>query len=181
VMQVAVDEVVDVIAMRHLFVAAARAVAVAVRMRAAIVRGRALVGIVRAHRHDVLVHMVAVLVMQMAVVQVVDVVPVLDTGVPAVGTMNVVVLFVGLVVCHCPFSSGVPVVFVRVIQRVADELEDMNVRERVIDVSTLATPPHEPFAAKKTESMRHRGHALVARCRELADAGLTPDEHVERS
>ena len=63
----------------------------------------------------------------------------------------------------------------------SDELEDMNVRERVIDVSTFSTPPHEPFAAKETKSMRHRGHALVARRGELADARLTPDEHVERS
>lgn len=181
VMQVAIDEVVHVIAMRHLFVAAARAMAVTVRVRAAIVRGRALVGIVRVHRHDVLVHVIAVLVMQVAVVQVVDVALVLHTRVSAVGTMNVVVLFVGLVVCHCPFSSGVPVFLVRVLQGVADQLQDMNVCERVIDVSTLSTPPHEPFAAKEAKSMRHRGHALVARRRELADARLTPDEHVERS
>jgi hypothetical protein len=89
VVQVAVDEVVDVVAVGDRFVAAAGAVHVA-GLVAAAARGAGvqpsgfLVGVTS---RLVLVDVVTVRVMQVAVVQVVDVVAVPDRGVAAVGAV----------------------------------------------------------------------------------------------
>ena len=92
VVQVAVDEVVDVIAVRHRLVAAARAVHVA-----AVVAGGRLgvsVGVLSRHLVRVLLDLGAVLVLQVALVQVVDVVTMLDGGVAAAGAVLVGVVAV---------------------------------------------------------------------------------------
>lgn len=91
VVQTAVDDVVDVVAVRHGFVAAAFAVNVA----GAIVGWVAAVGIGFVHFQSVFVIVAVVFVVQMAIVQVVNVVVVFDGGVAAALAVNVVVMLVG--------------------------------------------------------------------------------------
>ena len=92
--QVPADEVVDVVAVRNLFVTAAGLMHVRDLMLAAGVLGRAVRRIGRADLQDMLVDVVAVRVMQMPVVQVVEVVAVLDRRVPAIGSVLVGVVWV---------------------------------------------------------------------------------------
>jgi hypothetical protein len=87
VMQVAVDEIIDVIPVRHGGMAAAWAMNVAGRMRAATVIRRAGRGVRPRHFQDVLLHLAAVGIMQVAVVEIVHVVSVLNGGVPATWPM----------------------------------------------------------------------------------------------
>ncbi len=90
--QVAVDEIVDVIPMRHRFMAAPRSVNVA-RLVAATAR-RALVRIFGAHFELVLVYVIGVRMMQMTVMQIINVIVVLDRSMSTVRAMLVVVLSV---------------------------------------------------------------------------------------
>src|SRR5690606_27179554 len=94
VMQVAVDDVVDVIAVGYRLVAAARAVDVIGRVGAAVVARGAGGGILRIDIEPVLVHVVAVRVVQVTVVHVVDVVVVANRRVPAARAVLVVVIVV---------------------------------------------------------------------------------------
>ncbi len=97
-MQVAVDKEVDMVAVRHGLVAAARPVPVALIVTGADVIGRAGAGIAGAHLEDMLVDMAAVRVMEMAVVQIVDVITMLDRSMAAGWAMLVRVVGVNLVV-----------------------------------------------------------------------------------
>jgi hypothetical protein len=95
VMQVAVDEVVDVIAVRHRGMPATRAVYVTGFVARAGVSRRAGGRILGVDRQYVLFDLAAGdRVMQVAVVQVVDVIAVLDRGVSAVLAVLVIVMFV---------------------------------------------------------------------------------------
>jgi len=91
-MKMAIDQVVDMVAVRNSFVSASGTVDVACFMPAAV--RRALIGIFCANFDPVLVDMVAMRVMQMAVVQIVDVIAVPDRGVPAVRSVLVIVMCV---------------------------------------------------------------------------------------
>lgn len=98
-MQVAVDEVVDMVAVRHCLVPAARPMHVVRRVRAAVVLGRAVTGIRAVDGNRVFVYVVAMRVMEMTIVDVVNVTVMDDGGVSAVGAVSVIVVFV-LVACH---------------------------------------------------------------------------------
>ena len=91
VMQTAIDDVVDMIAVRYGFVAATFAVNVAVAgvNRMAAVR----VGFIDAQ--GMLVVVAVVFMVQVAVVQIIDVTFVFDGSVAAVCAVNVVMMFVG--------------------------------------------------------------------------------------
>jgi hypothetical protein len=103
VVQVAIDEVIDVVAVRHRLMAAAGAVTVAVFVLAALV-GNTAARVGRVDRQGVLLDAVGGDVMQVAIVQVIDVAVVLDRRVTAVRAMLVVV--VGVLVAHfrAPFG-----------------------------------------------------------------------------
>ena len=97
VVQVPVHEVVHVVAVRHGLVPATRSVNVTRIMTAALVCRRALVGIGIAHLDSMLDHGPVVGdMMQVPVVQVVDMVAVPDTGVLAIRTVLVIMVFVSL-------------------------------------------------------------------------------------
>jgi hypothetical protein len=91
-MQVAVHQIVDVIAMRNRFVSATRAVHVIWRVAAAVMGGRASVRVFCAYLKSVLVDMIAMRMVQMAIMQVVDVVAMPDGRVPAARAVLVVVM-----------------------------------------------------------------------------------------
>lgn len=98
VMEMSVDQIVDMVAVRYGFVSAAGTVPVVLVVSAAGVIGRAAAGIAIAHLDGVLVDVIAVGVMEMAVVQVVDVVTVPDRGMAARRAMLVRVVGVNLVI-----------------------------------------------------------------------------------
>jgi hypothetical protein len=82
-MQVSVDQIVDVIAVRHRLVPASRTVHVPAVVSAAAVLGRAPVRIGGRYLDRVLVHVIGVHMVQMAVVEIVDVIAVANSGMPA--------------------------------------------------------------------------------------------------
>jgi hypothetical protein len=97
--QVAVNEIVDVIAVWNGRVAAIGAVLVPLLVLAAIMRWRAGGGVGRVNRQCVFLDLAAGDMMQMAVVQVIDVPLVEDAGVPAVRAVLVVVTV--MLSSHC--------------------------------------------------------------------------------
>lgn len=95
VVEVTVDEIVDVVAVRHRFVAAGRAMGVS-RLVTAAAMGRGALRRVRAARVEGLfVDMTFVRMMQMPVMQVVDMIAMADGGVTASGTVLMRVSGVG--------------------------------------------------------------------------------------
>lgn len=93
--EAAIDEEIDVVAVRHRLVSASGTVVVAVVVGAGMFRRGATVGIRRAHVEGVFLHRtVRLLVMKVAVVQVIEVIAVADRGVAAAIAVLVVVIFV---------------------------------------------------------------------------------------
>lgn len=81
--QMAIDQIVDVVAVRDGLMAATRTVPVRRLMAAAAMLRRAAVGIGGADLHDMLIDAAIMRVVQMAVVQIVDVALVANRNVPA--------------------------------------------------------------------------------------------------
>jgi hypothetical protein len=96
-MQVARDEVVDVVAVWDRLVSAARRVNMSLGVTRAAVRRGAGRRVGRPDIEDALVHVAVVPVVKMPVVEVVDVVAVADGEVAAVGAVNVIVIGMGAV------------------------------------------------------------------------------------
>lgn len=94
VVQVAVDEIIDVVAMRHGFVAAAGAMDMTRLMPRATMTGRAAVRVLLADLDHMLVDMVAMRMMEVAVMQVIDMIAVAHRGVAAAGAVLVIVVVV---------------------------------------------------------------------------------------
>lgn len=92
VVQVTVDQIVDMVAMRDSFMPATRAVHMARLMTAALMIGRAAIRVGGGDLQPVFIHVVAVRVVQMAVVQIVDVVAMTDRRVAAGGAVLVIVM-----------------------------------------------------------------------------------------
>lgn len=93
VMQMAVHDVIDVVAVRHGFMAAAVAVQMARFVARALMR-RAAFRILGAHFEAMLIVVAFVRMMQMPVVQVIDVAVVLNRGVTAARAMRVIGMIV---------------------------------------------------------------------------------------
>jgi hypothetical protein len=87
VMQVPIDQVIDVVAVRYCLVPAIRAVNVFFIMRGAIMSRRALLRIGRTHFYSMLVHKTSVLMVQVPVMQVIRVPVMLYRCMPAVRPM----------------------------------------------------------------------------------------------
>lgn len=98
VVQVAVNQVVDMVAMWHGLVSATGAVYMAWLVAGAMVRRRAAVGVGCRNGNDMLIHMVAMWVVQVAVVQIINMAVVLDSR---VSTTGAVLVLVRLVVGTC--------------------------------------------------------------------------------
>jgi hypothetical protein len=105
VMQVPGHQVVAVIGVRDDLVATARAVSMRLVMLATRVRRRARRRVCPSGGQRTLVDVVVVQAVEMAVVQVVRVVTVLDSRVPAAGPMRMIVSTVGMVLSHVVTSS----------------------------------------------------------------------------
>ncbi len=95
-MQAAVDDIVDMVAVRNGFMTAT----LAVNVRAAMMGFVAIVRIGFVYFQNMLVIVAVVFVMQMAVVNIVDMVAVFDGGMAAIGTVNMIMILVGMAVAH---------------------------------------------------------------------------------
>lgn len=102
VVQVAVHQVVHMVAVRHGLVAATGAVYVVGGVSGALVLGCAALGIILVDRQYVLVDMIAVHVMQVPVMQVIDVAVVLDGGMPAAGAVLMIMVMMLFAIVHEP-------------------------------------------------------------------------------
>ena len=89
VMQVAIHQIVHMVAVRHCFVSAARSMHVASIVTSATMLRRASVGIRIRDLDDMLINMVAMHVMKVSVVQVIHVIAVADGDMATSGSMNV--------------------------------------------------------------------------------------------
>jgi hypothetical protein len=119
----AVYQVIDVVAVRHRFVAAIRAMLVGLVVLAAGVLGRARGGVGAADRQLVLLDASLAHVVQVAVMQIVDMVAMFDGRVTAVGPMLVrMSLVMG---SHDPFSLE----FAGTCQRVVQPIDDVPIRQ----------------------------------------------------
>ncbi len=94
--QVAIYQIVHVIAVGNGFMTAAGTMNVLCVVARAIMAAGAIRGIVGVYIQGMLIHVIAVNMVQVAVVQVIDVVAMLDGGVAAIETMLMVMVFVFL-------------------------------------------------------------------------------------
>lgn len=86
------DEIIDMIAMRNRFVAAARAMNVSGVMPGVAMVGRATIRIPVAHLNRMFIHMIGMRMVKMSIVEIIHVVAVSDGNVAAAGSMRVVVV-----------------------------------------------------------------------------------------
>jgi hypothetical protein len=98
-MQMTIDKIIDMIAMRHRFVPTTRSMFVADLVTAAIVVGRAALGVFGTDFQDMILDQRRAnrthRVMEMTVVEVIDMVVVFESSVPAVRAMSVTVIGMG--------------------------------------------------------------------------------------
>jgi hypothetical protein len=99
--QVAIDQIIDMIAVRHRFMAAAGAVHMAAGQR-----GGTAIGIGRGYRDHMFIDMIAMRVMQMAIMQIINMAFVVDGGVAATGPMHMGMAGVGVGATHGCSPSG---------------------------------------------------------------------------
>lgn len=109
VVQVAVDQVVDVVAVGHGFVATPRTVHVVGGVTPARMRRRAAIGVRRVDGDGVFVDVIVVGMMEVTIVEVVDVTVVKDACVAAARTMDVLVVGVDGAIATLRHSEGTPV------------------------------------------------------------------------
>jgi hypothetical protein len=92
-MEVAIDQIVDMLAMRYGFMAAVRPVSMSLRMACTLMFRRAAFRIGRTDFYNMLIDMAAVRVMQVPVMQVIDVPVVHDAGMAAFRAMRMSMIF----------------------------------------------------------------------------------------
>jgi hypothetical protein len=159
VMEVAVDEVVDVVSMRHSLVAAIWPMDVIGVVAGTIVVGRAIGGIVGRHVQTMLVDVIAVGVMQVAIVKVVDVTVMNDRGVPASFAMFVIVMLVlGAFFAHF-FSLFVGLG--SMLESVVEKFDDVRVGKFVVDVSAVPGSANESALMERAQPLRYGRHPHV--------------------
>src|ERR1700682_2935758 len=157
-MQVAIHQVVDMVAMRDRFVPAAGAVLVG-----ALYVRRAAGRIGRVDTDDMLVDVIAMHVVQMAVVQVVDVPVMADRDVTAawavlMGVVRMVLLRTSgheyLLLLIRPGWASLPLG--GVVYGTLHQLQDMKISQRVEDVLCGAPPFHQPHGMQGLEAGGNR-------------------------
>ena len=141
VVQMATDQIVDVVAMRHRLVAASRSMPVGGVVSAAAMVRRAAIGISGAYSNDMLIDMVVMRVMQMAIMEIVGVSIMANRNVAATRPMRMRVIGMnGMIVrdhdCSFPRSALVRCV----IDSIPNEIENMRVGNSVIGTLSFTAP-----------------------------------------
>lgn len=151
-MQVAIDEIVDVVAVRHRFVSAAGAMHMVLSVRAALVIRRAQFRVGAAHIKRMLVDMTGVNVVQVAVVQVVDMPRVQDARVAALVVVLMGVFFMDIATHGNLLKESIPA-FVRMFNHGLDKIEDMLVCQAVEKMFSLSPPLDEIFPPEQAQAL----------------------------
>ncbi len=73
------------------------------------------------------------------------------------------------------------VIFVGVIERVLQQVQDVLIREGVVDVAAVATALDKPFGPQKPQPLGDGGDPLAPGIGEGANADLATDQHLEGS
>ena len=167
-----VHQIVDMVAMGHRLMAAARSVPVLTVMAATIMIGRASVGVAPSDLDCVFVDMPLMGMMKVPVVQVVDMIAVLDGDMPAIGRVGMGMIFVDpmLVVGHRCLPSCWNSVLRRVSKRISDERQNVVVGDAVDDAPALTSARHQVGRVQNLQTRRNGRHRLVEPIGELGDA-----------
>ncbi|WP_446479919.1 hypothetical protein [Bradyrhizobium cenepequi] len=175
------DEIIDMVAMRDRFVAAARAMDVSSIMSGAAMVGRATIRVRVAHLNPMFVHMIGVRVVKMAIVQIIHVVAVPDGNVAALGSMHVVVVGMMRKVAgghfRRPFLDSV--VFASMRNGILDEFEYMVIGDRIDRVLAFAPTFDQPGLQQHLQACRNRADCLVFGLSEFADIPLARSQNDE--
>jgi hypothetical protein len=139
-MQPSAHEVIDVVTMRDGFMPAGRAVLVC-----AAGLGRAMDGIGSVDRDDMLVDVVLMHMVKVAIMQIVDVAFMADTGMSTVCAMLMgMVGMVFLGACGHGVSSFFVLVRMRsLLHGTFHQMQDVTVGKRIVDVLCLSSPPNK--------------------------------------
>jgi hypothetical protein len=162
--QMAVDQVVDMIPVRNRLVSAVRPVHVFGFVAAALMRRRTVIGVGRSHRNGMLVDVVTVRMMEMTVVQVIDVTIVLDRGVPAAGAMLMIVVRVFLAAHRSLLVNGLRrrrKVLRRVFQRIVQQPCHAPVGQAVVEVPGLTAPTEQACPVQGLQPCRHGAEPVL--------------------
>lgn len=140
-MQVAIDEIVDVVAVWHGLMAAIGTMLVAGGVRSAVVLRGAIGRILARDGDDVLVVVSGVGMVQMPVMQVIGMPLMADGGVPAVGPVIVLVALVNVVFGHGKYSSlNFAGRFAGMSERIENQVDDVLIGQRIDNVFALPPP-----------------------------------------
>lgn len=172
VMQVAVDEVVDVVTVRNGLMAAARTVDVVAAVAGARMLRCADSRIGAANLERALVHMSLVEAVQVTVVQIVDVIAVAHGAVTAVGAVLVGVVVVDAMSRHessdrLRAAAGLR----RVVDGSTHDGDDMVVGQGVSDVAAVPCPRHQMLGTQHPDPLGDGRQALTFGLRKIGDAG----------
>ena len=166
--QMAVDKVVDVVAVRNGLVAAVGAMSVGSVMTATVVALSAASGVCLAYLEHVLIDMAFMRAVEVAVVEVVDMIVVLDGSVAAVGTVLVGVVLVDLVVkghdrCvlfYAPRRRAGVVVFTGMRKSVENQVRHVLICQVIKHVLALALAAHDVVGTEHAKALRDGGDGL---------------------
>ena len=172
VMQVAVDEVVDVIAVRDRLVSTVGAVHVGRIVTRALVAGGAVRRVRSVDVDLVLVDVILVGVVEVTVVQVVDVVSVLHRGMTAARVVLVVVVLV-LVAAHSILR------FTGVFDHALDQLGDVVVGEQIKLMFAFASASEESLATEDTQPSRNGRQRIARESGEFRHTTLSARQQLE--
>ncbi len=182
VMQVAIDQVIDVVAVRYSRMPAIRAVDVVFVVALAFVMN-APGGVDVRNGDDVLVVMVFMGTVQVPVVQVPHMVPVPDGYVTAVRAVFVRVIVVDSV----SHGSNLRTLFmngcgrVGVVEDIPDERFDVSIRQSIEHVPSVAPARDEVLLQKDPQTLRSGGHLRVHQLSDLRDLVFPGKEEFENS
>jgi hypothetical protein len=154
-MKVAVDQVINVIAMGHGGVTAVVVVLVTFRVAAAVVRRRAVGRVDRADSKCVFFDLVTCRMMQMTIVQVVDM-SFMDNSLMAATRAMLVRMFM-MMFGHWSFSfveMRKPVrQFLGMGECVLDQIGNVPIRKRIVQMGPFAAPCNQSFIAQNAEPL----------------------------
>jgi hypothetical protein len=172
VMQVTVDEIVDVVAMRHGFVAAAWTMNVIGAVTAAAMVRRADGGVLVTDIDRMLVDMIAVRMMQMTVVQIIRVIAMADRDMAATRSMRMIVVGMMGKFALCHDEILLSVLFAGMCNGVLDKIEHMPVGDRIDRGLALFAPCDQTGLQQHLEPCRNRSDLVALQSGEIADIAL---------
>lgn len=177
----AVDEVVDMIAVRDRFVAAARTVNVSGIMPGAAMVRRATIRVLVAHLNAMFVNMTGVRVVKMTIVEVVHVVAMLNRDVAALRSVRMIVIgMMGKIAGgHFDVLFLGSVVFASVRDGILDELEYVVIGDRIDRVLAFAPTFDQSRLQQHLQACRNGADSVVFSFGELADIPLACSQNDE--